>query len=218
MSVRVCCWVPLIVLLGVAPASADLVTFTFGGTMSDDRGGAWQRGDRVEGFYQFETATRGVVPSDGIGRRYDAIVAFAVSVGTGTMVGSSGSISVHLDHDGESGYDAVLRQGVPAFSAAAAFATAGAVPTWDIVLTLFEITGSHPLVRDESIQRRAPRLRNVTSATGTLMSGGESYGFSIDRFETVTAVPEPATGLLLAGALTALAGVGRMRPRRPDAA
>ena len=174
-------------LLVAASASAESITYTFRGTIDFAGGSVWNLGDQVSGFYRFDSTTPGVVPSDGIGRTYNAITGFIASVGSSLISGSSGTISVHLDEPalgGESGYDVHMGRGSAGSS------------RWDVYLSVFDLTGFTSLVTDESIQTWPPRVTDVTSATGTILGRGGEYGFSLDRLGR-RSVPEPSTSWLV---------------------
>ena len=188
----------------VAPSgvSAEPITFAFDGVIEFAFGGVWVPGDRVAGRYEFNAGAAGVVPPDGIGVTYDAISSFLVGVGSRTITGTAGTISVHFDEPalgGESGYDVRMRNGFSGTS------------TWDIFLSLFDITfGS--LVSDESIQTSPPLLTRATSATGSIIGDGGEYGFSLNRLARVS-VPEPQTWSMFVFGLVGLSalrlGLGR---------
>jgi hypothetical protein len=210
MYLRSLLWALPLLLLGSTPASAELITFAFSGTIDYAEGQWLSPGDPVAGFYQFESTTPGLIPADDIGVNYAAIQSFSVHAGSHTISGSSGSIHVHFDAPelgGENGYGVRMSHGTTGSS------------LWDVYLSLFDITAPRPLVTDESIQTSPPSLANATSATGVLLSARGEYGFSINRLAP-TSVPEPGSaGLLSVGlvALVALRSVVLRTKVRPKA-
>src|SRR5678816_3541694 len=74
-----------LLLLASTPASAEPITFAFNGTIDFAGGDRWALGDPVSGLYTFDSNAARVIPSDGIGKSYDAITAFVVGVGGDTI-------------------------------------------------------------------------------------------------------------------------------------
>jgi hypothetical protein len=190
-----------LLLLASTPASAEPITFAFNGTIDFAGGDRWALGDPVSGLYTFDSNAARVIPTDGIGKSYDAITAFVVGIGGDTITGSSGRIVVHKgipSLGGESGYDVKMSHGTTGSS------------WWDVYLSIFTAGGFAPLVSDESIQTAPPSLVKATFAGGSILGHGKEYGFSLDRFEPVS-VPEPETGWLLGAALAVVVVVHRTR-------